>query len=138
MSASLAERHSVTENCRAQHRGGNFGRADRLGAGERLLARRRRGSEQIAVLDHRLSRAARAERRGRTRVTRREIADADGAYTHHLRRGIPDVAEALLAQVAARDGHRHARHDVAVATDVTGAVRRAAGRLVEIRADPRW
>src|SRR2546426_11026471 len=101
---------------------------------ERVLAVRWRGTVKVSGLDQGLPRTARAEWRGGARGAGMKVPDADRADPQHLRRPVPDLRERLVAHVPARDGHRDARHHVAVGADVTGVMRGATGNLVEVLA----
>ena len=121
----------------ATHRGGHHGHAGHLGAGQRVLAGRRGRTVQVAVLDQRLARTARAEGRGRAAGARVQVAHPDRRAPAHVARVAPDLGERRLADVAADDRQRHARRDVAVGAHVAGVVAGPAQRLVEIGHGPR-
>src|SRR5438552_13652463 len=76
---NLFDRTETVRGRRPQHRRRYDGRACDLRRDERMLAARRRRAVEVAVLDERLPRAARAERRGGARGTGVEVSDADRA-----------------------------------------------------------
>ena len=110
--------------------------AGQLGAGQRVLARRRatgrRGrrpppgpGRDSACRTPRPRSPSRCAGRGRGSRAPRACAA----------RSRPDLGERLLADVAAGDRQRDARHDVAVGAHVAGVVAGAARDLVEVRPD---
>src|SRR2546429_862358 len=76
---NLFDRTETGRGRRPQHRRRYDGRACDLRRNERMLATRRRRAVEVAVLDERLARAARAERRGGARGAGVEVSDADRA-----------------------------------------------------------
>src|SRR5947199_4050657 len=76
---NLFDRTETGRARRPQHRRRDDGRACDLRRDERMLAARRRRAVEVAVLDERLARAARAERRGGARGAGVEVTDADRA-----------------------------------------------------------
>src|SRR5213080_2773914 len=96
---NLFDRTETGRGRRPQHRRRYDGRACDLRRDERMLAARRRRTVEVAVLDERLPRAARAERRGGARGAGVEVSDTDRADASHLGRTMPDLRERLVPHV---------------------------------------